>query len=149
MFRLRDPPKRDSEANLRCRPWVKPPLGAARPLPPSADIGPGGSPMRLNDRPGSLDAAPLPEAMQRTPEPSPLRQARRCLAKTRRGTLCQSPATSHGRCRMHGGAPGTGAPKGKRNGSWKHGRYSQDHIELRRAMRALLREARAMLSKWP
>src|SRR6476646_8868906 len=27
MFRLRDPPKRDSEANLRCRPWVKPLLG--------------------------------------------------------------------------------------------------------------------------
>src|SRR5215212_4934371 len=23
---------------------------------------------------------------------------------------CQSPATKHGRCRMHGGAPGTGAP---------------------------------------
>src|SRR5258706_15247306 len=50
-----------------------------------------------------------------------LRQALRCLAKTRRGTLCQSPQTKHGRCRLHGGAPGTGAPSGKRNGSWKHG----------------------------
>ena len=49
-----------------------------------------------------------------TPEPSPLRRAQRCLARTRRGTPCQSPATRHGRCRMHGGAPGTGAPKGER-----------------------------------
>jgi hypothetical protein len=68
------------------------------------------------------------------PEPSHLRRAPRCLARTRRGTLCRSPATKHGRCRMH-------------NGSWKHGRYSRESIEARRAMRALLREARAMLSK--
>jgi len=77
----------------------------------------------------------------RLPQPLHLQRHPRCLAKTRRGTLCQSPATNHGRCRLHGGAKGTGARFGKRNGSWKHGRYSRESIEVRRAIRALLREA--------
>src|SRR3954469_3344128 len=64
--------------------------------------------------------------MQQQTEPAQLRLASRCLAKTRRGTPCQSPATKHGRCRMHGGAPGTGAPTGKANGNWKHGQYSKE-----------------------
>jgi hypothetical protein len=53
---------------------------------------------------------------QSNPQPSHLRLAPRCLAKTRRGTACQSPQTKHGRCRIHGGGYGTGAPKGPRNG---------------------------------
>jgi hypothetical protein len=28
-------------------------------------------------------------------------------------------------CRLHGGAPGSGAPCGERNGNWKGGRYSR------------------------
>jgi hypothetical protein len=37
-------------------------------------------------------------------EPSRLRRAPRCLARTRRGTPCQSPAVAgKTRCRMHGG----------------------------------------------
>lgn len=40
MFRLRDPPKRDSEANLRCRPWVKP-LGRTS-ASAECRLGPGG-----------------------------------------------------------------------------------------------------------
>jgi addiction module HigA family antidote len=42
--------------------------------------------------------------------------------KTRRGTPCQAPATSHGRCHKHGEAKGTGAPFGKRRclGSYNH-----------------------------
>jgi uncharacterized protein YjcR len=43
----------------------------------------------------------------------------------------------NGRCRMHGGAS-TGAPKGNRN-AWKHGRYSTNEIERRRAIAALVR----------
>ena len=40
----------------------------------------------------------------------------KCSAKTRRGTLCQtSPVTGKKRCRMHGGAKGSGAPKGSQN----------------------------------
>src|SRR5215212_8919426 len=83
---------------------------------------------------------------QQTREPSQLRQASRCLAKTRRGTPCQSPATKHGRCRMHGGAPRTGAPSGKANGNWKHGRYSKESTELRRLLRQLTREAKDTLA---
>src|SRR5438093_117507 len=47
-------------------------------------------------------------------------------AKTRRGTPCQSPAVrGKRRCRMHGGATGSGAPSGKRNGNYRNGRTGQ------------------------
>jgi hypothetical protein len=81
-------------------------------------------------------------------EPASLRQARRCLARTRRGTPCQSPATPKGRCRMHGGAPGSGGPKGQRNGMWKHGKYSQEMVELRREVRRLMHEAKEALESF-
>jgi hypothetical protein len=29
---------------------------------------------------------------------------------------------------MHGGAPGSGGPKGQRNGNYKHGRYTAEAI---------------------
>ena len=41
-----------------------------------------------------------------------MQHAPRCLARTRRGSPCQSPAMKNGRCRMHGGTS-SGAPKGK------------------------------------
>jgi hypothetical protein len=45
-----------------------------------------------------------------------------CGAKTRKGTPCQSPpVTGKSRCRMHGGAEGSGAPPGSRNGAYRHG----------------------------
>jgi hypothetical protein len=60
-------------------------------------------------------------------EPSRLRQAPRCLARTRRGTPCQSPAVAgKTRCRMHRGAAGSGAPKGKRNGKYRHGQQDSN-----------------------
>ena len=44
----------------------------------------------------------------------PMRSSRRCGAKTRSGKPCMSPAVSgKKRCRMHGGAPGSGAPIGQ------------------------------------
>jgi hypothetical protein len=42
---------------------------------------------------------------------------------------------------MHGGADGSGAPKGERNGNYKHGRYTAETIATRR----WLREATHML----
>ena len=45
---------------------------------------------------------------------------------------------------MHGGAVGSGAQAGNRN-ALRHGRYSQELIELRRAVRQLLRENSAKL----
>jgi hypothetical protein len=46
---------------------------------------------------------------------------------------------------MHGGAPGSGGPQGKRNGMWKHGKYSQEMVELRRNVRRLMSEAKEAL----
>ena len=48
------------------------------------------------------------------PHTGPMLASPRCGAKTRSGGACRSPAV-HGkkRCRMHGGAPGSGPPKGK------------------------------------
>ena len=41
----------------------------------------------------------------------PMMASRRCGAKTRSGKACMSPAVSgKSRCRMHGGAAGSGAP---------------------------------------
>jgi hypothetical protein len=71
----------------------------------------------------------------------PIHQSPRCGVRTRSGSACQSPAVSgKQRCRMHGGAKGSGAPAGNRN-ALKHGRYSHKAIEFRRRMRELLREA--------
>ena len=49
-----------------------------------------------------------------------------CGAKTRAGTACKrAPCAGKRRCRLHGGAPGSGAPLAERNGNYKHGRYSR------------------------
>ncbi|KJC45158.1 hypothetical protein UP09_15495 [Bradyrhizobium sp. LTSP885] len=69
----------------------------------------------------------------------------RCGAKTRTARACRAPAV-HGktRCRMHGGAPGSGAPRANRNAR-KHGLFTGDAIAERRQIRALLGEARRLL----
>jgi hypothetical protein len=45
---------------------------------------------------------------------------------------------------MHGGAPGSGGPKGRRNGNYKHGRYTAEAIASRRWVRRLTRDVRAL-----
>ena len=72
-----------------------------------------------------------------------MQRARRCLARTRRGTPCQSPAMKNGRCRMHGG-PSPGAPKENKN-AYKHGRYTAETIARRREVSALIRATRTWL----
>ena len=69
----------------------------------------------------------------------------RCGVKTRCGGACRSPAV-HGkqRCRMHGGAPGSGAPKANQNAR-KHGLFTRDAIAERRQIQALLSDARKLL----
>jgi len=56
----------------------------------------------------------------------PMLSSLRCGAKTRSGRPCNSPSV-HGkkRCRMHGGALGSGAPRGNKN-ALKHGRYTRE-----------------------
>ncbi|NOJ47054.1 hypothetical protein HCN50_12495 [Bradyrhizobium sp. WSM 1744] len=69
----------------------------------------------------------------------------RCGAKTRTSGPCRSPAVSgKKRCRMHGGAPGSGAPRANQNAR-KHGLFTRDAIAERRQIRALLGEARKLL----
>ncbi|MGY2808685.1 HGGxSTG domain-containing protein [Bradyrhizobium sp. USDA 4506] len=68
-------------------------------------------------------------------------------AKTRSGGACRAPAV-HGktRCRMHGGAKGSGASRANRNAR-RHGLFTGDAIEERRQIWALLGEARRLLEE--
>jgi glucans biosynthesis protein len=45
---------------------------------------------------------------------------------------------------MHGGAPGSGAPRGNKN-ALKHGRYTRTALAERRYLRAILRDAHRFL----
>ena len=75
----------------------------------------------------------------------PMLASPRCGAKTRSGGACRSPAVrGKKRCRMHGGAQGSGAPSGNRNAR-KHGLFTGDAIAERRQIQALLGEARKLL----
>jgi hypothetical protein len=90
---------------------------------------------------------PMPEVVQhrkpprvrkRPAETGRVSQPSQCGARTRSGAPCKSaPVTGRRRCRMHGGADGSGAPKGARNGNYKHGRYTKEVA----ATRSWLREA--------
>src|SRR5262249_36413089 len=69
----------------------------------------------------------------------------RCGARTRSGRPCQlPPVTGKTRCRMHGGAAGSGAPTGNKN-ALKHGRYTAEAIAWRRDLRTLIRENRRLV----
>jgi len=75
----------------------------------------------------------------------PMLSSLRCGAKTRSGRPCRSPSV-HGkrRCRMHGGALGSGAPRGNKN-ALKRGRYTREAIAERAHLRELMRQARKLL----
>jgi hypothetical protein len=47
---------------------------------------------------------------------------------------------------MHGGAPGSGAPRGNRNAQ-KLGFYTREAIARRRQLRELMRQSRELLLK--
>lgn len=75
----------------------------------------------------------------------PMLSSPRCGAKTRTGGSCRSPAVSgKRRCRMHGGAPGSGAPRGNKN-AIKNGFYTREAIAERRWARDLMRRSRTRL----
>src|SRR5262249_2418162 len=60
---------------------------------------------------------------------------------------CRSPATKKGRCRLHGGARGSGAPSGERNGQFRHGERTKAAIAERRKFSALLKMLSAGLTR--
>jgi uncharacterized protein YjcR len=83
----------------------------------------------------------------RAPHTGPMRVSRRCGAKVRSGESCRAPAMrGKRRCRMHGGAPGSGAPKRNRNAR-KHGRFTKAAIAERNQIEALLADARKLLQE--
>ena len=68
---------------------------------------------------------------------APMLSSPRCGAKTRMGASCLSPAVKgKRRCRMHGGAKKSGAPKGNQN-ALNHGTYTKVAFRERAEMREL------------
>ena len=75
----------------------------------------------------------------------PMLSSQRCGAKTRSGTHCRSPAVQgKQRCRMHGGAAGSGAPRGNKN-ALKHGLHTREAIAEHRRLQELMRQSRKLL----
>src|SRR5262249_56065223 len=58
----------------------------------------------------------------------------------------RSPATKKGRCRLHGGATGSGGPPGRRNGQYRHGERTKAAIAEQRKFSASLKMLRAGLT---
>lgn len=78
---------------------------------------------------------------------SGMRGASRCGAKTRKDTPCEAPAVrGKARCRMHGGAHGSGAPRGNQN-ALKSGLYTAESLELRRHVTQLVRQSRKIIEE--
>jgi hypothetical protein len=69
----------------------------------------------------------------------------RCGAKTRKQTPCLSPAVQgKKRCRMHGGASGSGAPTGNRN-ALKNGHTTRKAKAERREIKVLIKQCREFM----
>jgi hypothetical protein len=76
-----------------------------------------------------------------------MNRAPRCSATSKRTKKpCQAPAVK-GRpvCRFHGAR--AGAPSGRANGSYKHGHFSNEAVQQRRAVARLRREAQALIAR--
>lgn len=74
-----------------------------------------------------------------------MRASPRCGAKTRSGGSCKAPAVAgKARCRMHGGARGSGAPKGNRN-AYKTGAHTAEVKAFVRNIREIVAEGKALL----
>jgi hypothetical protein len=78
---------------------------------------------------------------------APMLESLRCGAKTRAGGTCRAPAVrGKRRCRMHGGAKGSGAPQENQN-ALKHGSYTRAAFQERALIRELLRRTETMLTE--
>ena len=77
---------------------------------------------------------------------------KRCLAKTRKGSLCQSPAYKHnGRCRLHGGIS-TGAKtsvglKRISDANFKHGLHTRAKSEAKQKSTEVGRKVKGELKR--
>lgn len=76
--------------------------------------------------------------------------APRCGASTKRnkGLPCKAPALKEkNRCRMHGGARGSGGPRDNRN-ALTHGETTIKKKLFRKAVRQMISESKALLSRY-
>lgn len=70
-----------------------------------------------------------------------------CLAKTRRGTLCQAPAIrGRSKCRLHGCGKGSGAPRGNQH-ALKDGQSTAQVKAFKKEVRQLIRQSQELLKK--
>ncbi len=98
----------------------------------------------LDGQPMTLDAAELARA-GRARRRAPAPPADSCGARLRDGSLClRPPVEGRWRCRSHGCAPHTGAPKGNSN-ALKHGRFTAAEIAKGRRLDEFIRECRETL----
>lgn len=82
-----------------------------------------------------------------TRKTGPLFASRRCGARTRGRKPCRAPAImGKARCRMHGGAEGSGAQDGNCN-ALRHGGFTREALEELRRLRKLIREAESFLEE--
>jgi glucans biosynthesis protein len=71
----------------------------------------------------------------------------RCGAQTRKEMPCPNPAVQgKKRCRMHGGAKGSGAPLNNKN-ALKSGYYTREEIARRREVDQALRECNKVIAQ--
>ena len=76
-----------------------------------------------------------------------LAKAPRCGARTRSGSPCRQAAVrGRARCRMHGGAKGSGGPRGARNGNFKHGNCARESLAIRQKAREEIRAVKRILN---
>ena len=89
-----------------------------------------------------MEAKPPNDAMRRRTAQADA--APRCGARTRGGSPCRQAAVrGKRRCRMHGGAAGSGAQPGNAN-ALKHGRGTAEVESLRKLVRELVRRSREL-----
>jgi hypothetical protein len=76
----------------------------------------------------------------------PMHRSPRCSARSKRtGEPCRAPAVRGWRvCRFHGARGG--GPKGKRNGNYKHGLFTEEAVYMRHTISALVRASRQSLA---
>jgi hypothetical protein len=91
----------------------------------------------------SDNPAPLGRLKNGNPRGNPANSPR-CGAKTRAGPSCRQPAMKNGRCRLHGGMS-PGAPRGERNGNYRHGLRTIEVAAQRRQAAAVRRELRRLV----
>ena len=129
------------------RGWLRRPLLWFRPVMAMRFRLSAAMPLRVNQvvelkqQKSAEEFRPWKEVFRTRPFQFPIR------SRTRRdGQPCkQATVKGRARCRMHGGARGSGGPRGWSNGNFKRGVWTRENVERRKAMQPQIRGIRALL----